>query len=222
MRDNATAVAQQAISESPCRSCIDRQPRQTLQQDDHRDRRQTKRSLKELLANTPSTRTVSLAASRTEGRARLCVSESFARPHAGSGADRGCLWQSVRRDMLRAFGTSRPPRKKQVYAEYGVSYPQAPGAYEVDHFIPLEIGGSNDIQELMAGARDTHAGLPSERPVRELRARAGCANGTISVAEAQSRMASDWYLYWERKSRAQQLPLLCRVPSATHRCPRRP
>ncbi len=38
--------------------------------------------------------------------------------------------------------------KKQVYVEYGVSYPQPTGAYEVDHFIPLEIGGSNDIKNL--------------------------------------------------------------------------
>ncbi len=38
--------------------------------------------------------------------------------------------------------------KEQVYAEYGVSYPQPTGAYEVDHFIPLEIGGSNDIKNL--------------------------------------------------------------------------
>ena len=35
-----------------------------------------------------------------------------------------------------------------VYAEYGVIYPQAPGAFEVDHFIPLEIGGSNDLTNL--------------------------------------------------------------------------
>ena len=38
--------------------------------------------------------------------------------------------------------------KEEVYAEYGVSYPQPLGAYEVDHFIPLEIGGSNDIKNL--------------------------------------------------------------------------
>jgi hypothetical protein len=56
--------------------------------------------------------------------------------------------------------------KKEVYAEYGVSYPQASGAYEVDHLIPLEIGGRlKRHQELVAGASDTHAGLPSERPV---------------------------------------------------------
>jgi hypothetical protein len=35
--------------------------------------------------------------------------------------------------------------KRQVYAAYGIQH-HAPGAYEVDHLIPLELGGSNALR----------------------------------------------------------------------------
>ena len=59
--------------------------------------------------------------------------------------------------LIRTYGTqtySQAHRnvtgkvKLEVYKEYGVSYPAATGAYEVDHFYPLCAGGSNDIKNL--------------------------------------------------------------------------
>lgn len=38
--------------------------------------------------------------------------------------------------------------KRQVYQEYSIRYPEPRGAYEVDYFIPLELGGSNSIKNL--------------------------------------------------------------------------
>jgi hypothetical protein len=37
--------------------------------------------------------------------------------------------------------------KEKVYAEYGIRH-HAPGEYEVDHLISLELGGSNSIRNL--------------------------------------------------------------------------
>jgi hypothetical protein len=88
--------------------------------------------------------------------------------------------------------------KEQVYAEYGVSYPQALDAYEVDHFIPLEIGGSNDITNLWLEAAAPTPGFHQKDQFENFEHGQVC-NGAISAAEAQSRMASDWYLYWQEE-----------------------
>jgi hypothetical protein len=88
--------------------------------------------------------------------------------------------------------------KKQVYAEYGASYPQPTGAYEVDHFIPLEIGGSNDIQNLWLEPATPAPGFHQKDQFENFEHGQVC-NGTISAAVAQSRMASDWYFYWEEE-----------------------
>ena len=64
-----------------------------------------------------------------------------------SGTHHGCLddlwpgYASGVRDVSTAT-------KEQAYAEYSMNYPQVLGAYQVDHSIPLELGGSNDITNL--------------------------------------------------------------------------
>jgi hypothetical protein len=88
--------------------------------------------------------------------------------------------------------------KKQVYAEYGVTYPQATGAYEVDHFIPLEIGGSNDIQNLWPEPATPTPGFHQKDLFENFEHDEVC-HGAISVPEAQRRMVSDWYFYWQHE-----------------------
>ena len=100
--------------------------------------------------------------------------------------------------MLSSVRDVSTATKKQVYAEYGVSYPQPTGAYEVDHFIPLEIGGSNDITNLWLEPATPTPGFHQKDQFENFEHGQVC-NGTISAAEAQSRMASDWYLYWEEE-----------------------
>ncbi len=85
--------------------------------------------------------------------------------------------------------------KKQVYAEYGVSYPQATGAYEVDHFIPLEIGGSNDIKNLWLEPASPIPGF-HQKDQYENYSHSQVCSGVITIQEAQRRMTTDWYKYW--------------------------
>src|SRR6266702_6916028 len=77
-----------------------------------------------------------------------------------------CSWRATRFCMYtRAIFTHATPQqicvygytrsvrnvpyseKDQAYAEYGIGY-HSSGQYEIDHLIPLELGGSNDIANL--------------------------------------------------------------------------
>ena len=104
--------------------------------------------------------------------------------------------RSVRQDTLRACVSTAT--KEQVYAEYGVSYPQASGAYEVDHFIPLEIGGANDITNLWLEPATPTPGFHQKDQFENFEHDEVC-HGVISAAEAQRRMVSDWYFYWQQE-----------------------
>ncbi len=81
--------------------------------------------------------------------------------------------------------------KTQVYAQYGItSHPT--GAYEIDHLIPLEIGGSNDIRNLWPQPEQGDAGsLVKDKLENKLHALV-CA-GQLDLAVAQREIAGDWY-----------------------------
>jgi hypothetical protein len=77
--------------------------------------------------------------------------------------------------------------KRAVYAEYGIFH-HARGSYEVDHLVPLEVGGSNDIANLWPEASPGyHAKDRIENSLHD----AVCA-GSVSLRAAQLQIARDW------------------------------
>jgi hypothetical protein len=68
----------------------------------------------------------------------------------------------------------------------------------VDHFIPLEIGGSNDIKNLWLEPATPMPGFHQKDQFENFEHDQVC-DGTVSAAEAQSRMVSDWYFYWQQE-----------------------
>jgi hypothetical protein len=77
--------------------------------------------------------------------------------------------------------------KEQVYAEYGVEW-HAPGSYEVDHLVSLELGGSNAVANLWP---EISPGYHEKDGIENRLHDAVCA-GAISLLAAQEEIARDW------------------------------
>src|SRR5271166_2993485 len=193
MRDNATAVAQQAISEA--HAALASQATSADVAEDDLASPADEAIAEAALAKTPSTQTASLAASSTEAGPAYVYPNSSLTPGAVLTTDASTICVPGYAASVRDVSTAT---KKQVYAEYGVSYPQALGAYEVDHFIPLEIGGSNDIKNLWLEPASPAPGFHQKDQFENFEHGQVC-DGTISAAEAQHRMVSDWYFYWQEE-----------------------
>jgi hypothetical protein len=89
--------------------------------------------------------------------------------------------------------------KKQVFEEYGMTYPQPAGAYEVDHFIPLALGGSNDIANLFPEAASPLPGF-HEKDVVEVFLQEEVCSGRATLGAAQKQISSDWLAVYKNIS----------------------
>ena len=188
MRDNATAVAQHAISEAHAALASTATSADVAQG--------TIPPLAQAAAaKTPSMQSVSSVPSSTKAGPAYVYPNASLTPGAVLTTDASTICTPGYASSVRDVSTAT---KEQVYAEYGVGYPQPLGAYEVDHFIPLEIGGSNDITNLWLEPATPTPGFHQKDQFENFEHGQVC-NGTISVAEAQSRMVSDWYLYWHEE-----------------------
>ena len=79
--------------------------------------------------------------------------------------------------------------KRAIYAEYHVT-PQR-SRYEIDHLIPLELGGADVRANLWPRSDDTPDARDKDRLADFLR-REVCA-GHVSLREAQRAIAHDWH-----------------------------
>ena len=81
--------------------------------------------------------------------------------------------------------------KKKVYQEYGIAYPPPFGSYEADHFIPLTLGGSNDIANLFPESAQPTPGF-HEKDLVENYLHLKVCSGDISLSSAQRAIATNW------------------------------
>ena len=88
--------------------------------------------------------------------------------------------------------------RRTVYANYGVAW-AARGGYEVDHLIPLELGGDNSTTKLWPELQDAgaRAGYASKDGVENHLHALVCA-GTVPLATAQNAIAANWYTAYHR------------------------
>ena len=94
----------------------------------------------------------------------------------------------------RAVSTAE---RKAAFAAYGLAYPQASGAYEGDHLVAIEDGGSNDLANLWPEAANPAPGF-HQKDLEENRLHAKICSGAITLAEAQHELATNWLAAYHR------------------------
>lgn len=86
--------------------------------------------------------------------------------------------------------------KLAAYAEYGISSHQ-PGQYEVDHFIPLELGGDNSLANLWPEPAAPQPGF-HEKDVVENALHDEVCTHLLTLAQAQAEITADWIAVYKR------------------------
>jgi Excalibur calcium-binding domain len=107
----------------------------------------------------------------------------------------GAVFPEATADAVCVVGYSGSVRnvttgeRLRVYAEYGIS--DVPGADEVDHLIPVELGGSNDLNNLWPEPYFAPGAHEKDRVENYLHDQV--CGGAISLGDAQQAIVRDWY-----------------------------
>jgi hypothetical protein len=80
--------------------------------------------------------------------------------------------------------------KKQVFNQYKID--SKSDKFEIDHLISLELGGTNDINNLWPQSYTTLPWNAHKKDVLENRLHKMICEGSISIQQAQQEISSDW------------------------------
>jgi hypothetical protein len=112
----------------------------------------------------------------------------------------GAVFPNATKDTICVYGYTKSVRnvpeslKNLVYESYGITS-RKPNEYEMDHIIPLELGGSNDIANLYPEAAAPEPGFHQKDKVENYLHDQVC-NNLIDLKSAQNQIANDWlYVY---------------------------
>ena len=114
----------------------------------------------------------------------------------------GAIFTHATPQQICVYGYTRSVRnvpyseKDQSYAEYGIDH-HSSGQYEIDHLIPLELGGSNDIANLWPEAAAPKPGFHEKDQVENYLHDQVCS-GAMSLKDAQTQIATDWLAVYHR------------------------
>ncbi len=117
----------------------------------------------------------------------------------------GAVFASATPEVICVSGYTKGVRnvstatKKRMYIAYGIAYPQPTGNYEVDHLIPLELGGSNETANLFPEAAAPQPGFKEKDVVEDYLHDQVCA-GRLDLREAQIQIATDWVAVYQALS----------------------
>jgi hypothetical protein len=139
---------------------------------------------------------VTYSVTLTPGECRTRDAGTLPDPHCTPGATDPKVTQASIRVTICARGwtaTVRPPDSQTSHAKFTIAYPAysiGPGVTsELDHLVPLELGGANDITNLWPEAGK----VPNSKdPVENALHTAVCA-GKVTLAAAQAAIAANWH-----------------------------
>lgn len=94
-------------------------------------------------------------------------------------------WAEAHRDVSYAT-------EDYIAQEYGLS---SHYGYEIDHLIPLELGGSNSVRNLWPEPYDSPYGATQKDGLEDYLHQQVCDHG-FPLATAQHEIASNWYAAW--------------------------
>jgi hypothetical protein len=94
--------------------------------------------------------------------------------------------KKVRSDLTKT-------KKQMIYRNYNVPYDTS--KYQIDHLVPISIGGSNDVENLWPQPIVHNAGYLEKQQVAQWLHEKVC-NGSIQIEEAQRLMLKDWHQGW--------------------------
>jgi hypothetical protein len=81
--------------------------------------------------------------------------------------------------------------KREVYREYGITS-HGSGDYEVDHLIPVELGGSNSIKNLWPESHRTSPWSAQVKDRLKEKLHELVCSGQLDLKTAQQAIASNW------------------------------
>jgi len=114
----------------------------------------------------------------------------------------GAILSTGTKDAICKSGYAKSVRnvpdseKNQVYDEYGINS-HAPGQYEVDHLVSLELGGSNDIANLWPELASPKPGFHEKDKVENY-LHAQVCSGSVSLQQAQQEISTNWLVVYNQ------------------------
>lgn len=136
-----------------------------------------------------------------------CFSEDSLRPNKllTPGMTRVVTKEEICNSSTKLVRKTTTQMKNTVYKEYNLkqktdSKCTGPSnvCYEVDHLIPLGIGGADNVNNLWIQSYDNLKYTAHDKDKLEFHLHNLICKNTISIEEAQSCIANDWILCYEK------------------------